>query len=40
MQSKKRQQRNPQTLRHEGAIEFREIAEDQQKKLATLFYQW
>jgi c-di-GMP-binding flagellar brake protein YcgR len=36
----KRQQRNPQTQRYECAIEFKEIAEDQQKKLTTLFYQW
>ncbi len=36
----KRQQINPQTQRHECAIEFKEIAADQQKKLTTLFYQW
>jgi c-di-GMP-binding flagellar brake protein YcgR len=36
----KRQQINQQTQRHECAIEFKEIAEDQQKKLTTLFYQW
>ena len=35
-----RQQRNPQTQRYECAIEFMEIAEDQQKNLTTLFYQW
>ena len=36
----KRQQINPQTKRHECAIEFKEIAPDQQKKLTRLFYQW
>jgi c-di-GMP-binding flagellar brake protein YcgR len=36
----KRQQINQQTQRHECAIEFKEVAEDQQKKLTTLFYQW
>ena len=36
----KRQQINPQTQRHECAIEFKEIAPDQQKKLTRLFYQW
>jgi c-di-GMP-binding flagellar brake protein YcgR len=35
-----RQQRNPQTQGYELAIEFKDIAEDQQKKLTTLFYQW
>ena len=35
-----RQQRNPQTQGYEFAIEFKEIAEDQQRKLTTLFYQW
>jgi len=36
----KRQQINPQTQRRECAIEFAEIAEDQQEQLKTLFYQW
>ena len=36
----RRQQKNPQTQGYECAIEFMEIAEDQQKKLTTLFYQW
>lgn len=35
-----RQRRNPQTQGYEFAIEFKEMAEDQQKKLTTLFYQW
>lgn len=35
-----RQQINPQTQRREYAIEFVEIAEDQQEQLKTLFYQW
>jgi c-di-GMP-binding flagellar brake protein YcgR len=35
-----RQHRNPQTQGYEFAIEFKEIAEDQQKKLTTLFYRW
>lgn len=35
-----RQRRNPETQGYEFAIEFKEMAEDQQKKLTTLFYQW
>jgi len=35
-----RKRRNPQTQGYEFAIEFKEITEDQQKKLTTLFYQW
>ena len=35
-----KQRRNPQTQGYEFAIEFKEMAEDQQKKLTTLFYQW
>jgi c-di-GMP-binding flagellar brake protein YcgR len=35
-----RQQRNPRTKGYEFAIEFKKIAEDQQKKLTALFYQW
>jgi c-di-GMP-binding flagellar brake protein YcgR len=35
-----RQRRNPATQRYEFAIEFKEMTEDQQKKLTTLFYQW
>ena len=34
-----RQRRNPETQGYEFAIEFKEMAEDQQKKLTTLFYQ-
>ena len=35
-----RQRRNPQTQGYEIAIKFKEMAEDQQKKLTKLFYQW
>ena len=35
-----RQERNPQTQKYECAMEFKEIAEKEQKKLADLFYQW
>ena len=35
-----RQRRNPETQGYEFAIKFKEMAEDQQKKLTTLFYQW
>ena len=35
-----RQRRNQRTQGYEFAIEFKEMAEDQQKKLTTLFYQW
>jgi c-di-GMP-binding flagellar brake protein YcgR len=34
-----RQRTNPETQGYEFAIEFREMAEDQQKKLTTFFYQ-
>lgn len=34
-----RQRRNSQTQGYEFAIEFKEMAEDQQKRLTTLFYQ-
>ena len=36
----KRQQINPRTQRRECAIEFAEIAKDQQEQLKSLFYQW
>lgn len=36
----KRQQRNPLTRKLECAMEFREIDEDEQKKLTQLFYRW
>lgn len=35
-----RQERNPQTQKYECALEFKEITEKEQKKLAELFYQW
>ena len=35
-----RQERNPQTQKYECAMEFKEITEKEQKKLAELFYQW
>jgi c-di-GMP-binding flagellar brake protein YcgR len=35
-----RQKRNPQTKKHECAMEFKEITETEQKKLTELFYQW
>ena len=36
----RRHQKNPQTERYECAMEFTEIAEDQQKKFSALFYLW
>jgi c-di-GMP-binding flagellar brake protein YcgR len=36
----KRQQRNPLTQKFECAIEFKEIEEDEQKRLTQLFYRW
>jgi c-di-GMP-binding flagellar brake protein YcgR len=36
----KRHQKNPQTQRYECAVEFTEIAEDQQQKFSSLFYRW
>lgn len=35
-----RQERNPQTQKYECAMEFKEITENEQKKLAELFYRW
>ncbi len=35
-----RQERNPQTQKYEFAMEFKEITEDEQKKLTQLFYKW
>ena len=35
-----RQEHNPQTKRYECAMEFKEITENEQKKLTELFYQW
>ncbi len=35
-----RQERNPQTNKYECAMEFKEITEQEQKKLTELFYQW
>jgi c-di-GMP-binding flagellar brake protein YcgR len=35
-----RQERNPQTKKYECAIEFKEVAETEQKKLNELFYNW
>jgi c-di-GMP-binding flagellar brake protein YcgR len=35
-----RQERNPQTQKFECAMEFREIEEDEQKKLTRIFYRW
>ena len=35
-----RQERNPQTQKYQCAMEFKEITEDEQKKLTELFYQW
>jgi len=36
----KRQERNPLTQKFECAMEFKEIDEDEQKKLTRLFYRW
>ena len=36
----KRQEKNPLTNRFECALEFREISEEEQKKLTELFYMW
>jgi len=36
----KRQERNPLTQKFECAMEFKEIDEDEQKKLTQLFYRW
>ena len=35
-----RQARNPETKKYECAIEFKEMTEEEQKKLTDLFYQW
>ena len=35
-----RRERNPQTQKYEFAMEFKEITEDEQKKLTQLFYKW
>ena len=35
-----RRERNPQTQKYEFAMEFKEITEDEQKKLSQLFYKW
>jgi len=35
-----RQERNSQTQKYECAMEFKEITENEQKKLTELFYQW
>jgi len=35
-----RQERNPQTQKFECAMEFKEINEEEQKKLTELFYRW
>ena len=35
-----RRERNPQTQKYEFALEFKEVTEDEQKKLSQLFYKW